>query len=445
MRRRFGGTGTRAPSSSDGRSRTSGLRKTQPSRSPARRRRRKCAHSVPARTGIGARTARRSRSMIVSRDFVFAGRHAPLVLAIDVTEQRHLEEQLRQAQKMEAVGRLAGGIAHDFNNLLTIINGYVRAGAPAAADASDPLRDDIEEIAQAAARAALLTRQLLAFSRKQVVDACGARPERRGRRRWSGCCGGSSARTSTFITLLAPAVARVTADRGQLEQVLMNLVVNARDAMPGGGVLTVATADVVLSAADAVARADAAGRVRDARVRDTGSGMDDATRARIFEPFFTTKPVGRGHGTRARDGVRRSCSRRRIRRRGERARRWHDVHRLSAAHGAGRSRRGVRRRRAAMAGHGDDSARGGRGWGARRRASRARRGGLHGARGANAAEAVEGRSLTGDCDARLDVVMPGLNATSLVGCFDFATRVYGRCSCRDTASTRAAKPGAVGF
>jgi two-component system, cell cycle sensor histidine kinase and response regulator CckA len=209
----------------------------------------------------------------------------------DVTERTQLEEQLRQAQKMEAVGRLAGGVAHDFNNLLTAIKGYggllMEALHP-----SDVRRADVQEINKAADRAAALTRQLLAFSRKQVLkpvvldlNDVVADMESMLRRLI-----GEDVRLATG---LSSDLGAVRADRGQLEQVLMNLVINARDAMPGGGALTVETAnvDVRRRFVDRQLSVDPGHYVMLA-VRDTGCGMDEETQQHIFEPFFTTKGVG---------------------------------------------------------------------------------------------------------------------------------------------------------
>jgi len=209
----------------------------------------------------------------------------------DVTERKQLEEQLRQAQKMEAVGRLAGGVAHDFNNLLTAIKGYggllMEALHP-----SDVRRADVQEINKAADRAAALTRQLLAFSRKQVLkpvvldlNDVVADMESMLRRLI-----GEDVRLATG---LASDLGAVRADRGQLEQVLMNLVINARDAMSGGGALTVETAnvDVRRRFVDRQLSVDPGHYVMLA-VKDSGCGMDEETQQHIFEPFFTTKGVG---------------------------------------------------------------------------------------------------------------------------------------------------------
>jgi PAS domain S-box-containing protein len=216
-------------------------------------------------------------------------------VARDLGERLRLEEQLRQAQKMEAVGRLAGGIAHDFNNLLCVITGYSEMallGMPADA----PLRPFLTEINKAGNRAAALTRQLLAFGRKQllapkVLDLNALVRDTEGMlRRLIG-------EDIEFTAVLDANLPPVKADPNQLEQVLMNLVVNARDALPQGGRLEVRTRRVSPSTPDASGD-------REARpepwavlsVADTGCGMDEATRARIFEPFFTTKEVGKGTG-----------------------------------------------------------------------------------------------------------------------------------------------------
>jgi PAS domain S-box-containing protein len=210
-----------------------------------------------------------------------------LSMAQDVTDRRALEEQLRQAHKMEAVGRLAGGVAHDFNNLLTIVTGYTELLLEQAKP-GDPATDSLREIKNAAGRAGELTRQLLAFSRRQVlapvvhdVNTTVADLERMLRR--------LIGEDVELVTALAPALGKVRADPGQLEQVLVNLAVNARDAMPQGGRLTVSTANVEGGPARP-------GRYVALTVRDTGCGMDSTTRTRMFEPFFTTKAVGKGTG-----------------------------------------------------------------------------------------------------------------------------------------------------
>jgi two-component system, cell cycle sensor histidine kinase and response regulator CckA len=213
----------------------------------------------------------------------------------DVTERRSLEAQLRQAQKMEAVGRLAGGVAHDFNNLLTVITSYSQLLLEDMA-AADPRRADLQEIQRAAIGAAGLTRQLLAFSRQQVLEprvlnlndvlsAAGKMLQR--------LIGEDVALQLT----LAPDLGNVKADPGQLEQVIMNLAVNARDAMPDGGKMTIETANIDLEASYAAQHAVVTpGSYVLVTVTDTGSGMDEPTKARLFEPFFTTKELGKGTG-----------------------------------------------------------------------------------------------------------------------------------------------------
>jgi PAS domain S-box-containing protein len=217
-----------------------------------------------------------------------------LGVATDITQRRALEGQLRQAQKLEAVGRLAGGIAHDFNNLLTAIQGF-SALLLQDGSLSGQQHRDVREIADAAARAAALTQQLLAFGRKQVLSPTVLDP--------NDVVSHMGAMLRRLIaehielrTELGPDVGAIRADRGQLEQVIVNLVVNARDAMPRGGTLTIATRNATIGDASAAQTGLRPGRYVLLTVSDTGVGMDAATRARVFEPFFTTKRVGEGSG-----------------------------------------------------------------------------------------------------------------------------------------------------
>ena len=232
---------------------------------------------------------------VASRPIVLDGREGRLVVAADVTEHRRVETQLRQAQKMEALGRLASGVSHDFNNLLGVITGYSEL-ALRAAERDSVLARRIEEIRKAAARAAELTTQLLAFSRQQVLEprvvdlnAVVTEAERMLRRLI-----GEDIQLSTS---LAPDLGHVRADPGQLTQIVLNLAVNARDALPRGGRLLVETSNVELDARYHLAPSEAAPRrCVMLCVTDTGVGMDAETRGRLFEPFFTTKPAGQGTG-----------------------------------------------------------------------------------------------------------------------------------------------------
>jgi len=213
----------------------------------------------------------------------------------DVTEYKHLEEKLRRAQRLEGIARLAGGVAHDFNNLLVVINGYAQM-ILSELKAEDPLRDQAQEIINAGNRAAALTRQLLAFSRKQVIrprvinlDRLLTDFEKMLRR---------LIREDIEVKRdLTPELWSVQADPDQVEQVIMNLVLNARDAMPKGGVLTFGTSNVELGEQEVRGSLDLKpGRYVSLTVTDTGIGMTAETKRRLFEPFFTTKPSGEGTG-----------------------------------------------------------------------------------------------------------------------------------------------------
>jgi two-component system cell cycle sensor histidine kinase/response regulator CckA len=213
----------------------------------------------------------------------------------DISERRALEQQVRQGQKMEAIGRLAGGIAHDFNNLLGVIIGYgdlvlEQAGA------DNPLQKPVEQIRKAADRASVLTRQLLAFSRQQVLEMKILN--------LNEVVGEMAIMLPRLLgedihleTILDPGLGQVKADQGQIEQVIMNLAVNARDAMPGGGQLLIQTKNVTLDEGSAYRQqAMVPGEYVIILVKDTGMGMDALTQAHIFEPFFTTKERGKGTG-----------------------------------------------------------------------------------------------------------------------------------------------------
>jgi PAS domain S-box-containing protein len=217
-----------------------------------------------------------------------------LVLVIDTSARKRLEAQFFQAQKMEAIGRLAGGVAHDFNNLLTSILGYAELLRDTL-DPDDPRRSDVKEIQHAGESAAALTRHLLAFSRKQIVQP-GVIDLNKSLRRFEKIVRRTIGEDIQVSLETDPFIDRITIDSGQLEQIVLNLSVNARDAMPRGGRLEIRTANLVVDRREGANDPVPPGRYAVLTLTDNGAGMSDEVRAHLFEPFFTTKPFGKGTG-----------------------------------------------------------------------------------------------------------------------------------------------------
>ena len=214
----------------------------------------------------------------------------------DITDRKRLEEQIRQSQKLEAVGRLAGGVAHDFNNLLTIILGNARCARQDLSAQSGQLHELIKEISEAAERAADLTLQLLAFSRQQVLEPQACNLNRRAVQ-LEGMLRRLIGNQISLVTRLASDLALVEVDPGQIDRILLNLAVNARDAMREGGTLLIETSNVVLDVCSVGSAYEVPpGDYVKVSVSDTGCGMSREVLTHLFEPFFTTKPLGQGTG-----------------------------------------------------------------------------------------------------------------------------------------------------
>jgi len=231
---------------------------------------------------------------VCAKTLLWKGRRLRAVAVRDITERKRLEERLREAQKMEAVGRLAGGVAHDFNNLLTVIGGYSQMLLQSLS-AEDPRRVAAEEIFQASERAAELARQLLAFGRRQIMQLRVVNLNQLISNMQKLLQQAVTESVQLRLSL-NPELGNVKADPGQLEQVIMNLALNARDAMPQGGRLSVTTKNLECDQHELADGGVLTGRYVVLAVSDSGWGMDEATRKRVFEPFFTTKPRGKGAG-----------------------------------------------------------------------------------------------------------------------------------------------------
>jgi len=232
---------------------------------------------------------------VLASSIEYNGRPAIQVVNMDITEQKRLQQQFIQSQKMEAVGMLAGGVAHDFNNLLTVIKGYAEV-IESSLRPQDPLRRDLEQILKAANQASKLTSQLLAFSRKQILQ-----PEILDLNavilNMSSMLRRLIGEHIDFVTRTQPDLGFISADPGQMQQILLNLAVNARDAMPQGGQLTIETANAEFDDDYVLEHPQTRpGPYVMLAVSDSGLGMDPETQAHLFEPFFTTKEKGKGTG-----------------------------------------------------------------------------------------------------------------------------------------------------
>jgi PAS domain S-box-containing protein len=231
---------------------------------------------------------------LIVAEFELAGEKRFTGVIRDITARKQLEEKFLQAQKMDAIGQLAGGVAHDFNNLLTVINGYAQL-LQSKSLSEIIMTEYASYIREAGERAAGLTAQLLAFSRKTILSPK-VLDVNESIEQFGKMLDRLIGEDITFSTSLKPRISFIKADPGQLEQVLMNLAVNARDAMPSGGLFTIETSEIVLSAHDPQSAEIKPGRYIEIRIADSGTGISKEVQSRMFEPFFTTKGAGKGTG-----------------------------------------------------------------------------------------------------------------------------------------------------